>query len=187
MSRVAFMTFGVLHAPRTHRRSKAFLDGSPAIHEAAERSEGFVAGSNLDSDTGRDRWGQFICPGFLPEELGPHMARTLTLWESLETLFAFAYAGPHAAALGGRKEWFRKTEFPAYVVWWVADDQVPTFAEATARLERLHERGPTPEAFTFSCPFDWDGTPTAIDHTLVNEIIARNAGRTHTDEPSIHV
>ncbi|HAI99705.1 MAG TPA: DUF3291 domain-containing protein, partial [Dehalococcoidia bacterium] len=36
---------------------------------------------------------------------------------------------------------------PAYVVWWVSDDHVPTWEEAWERLEHLNDNGPSPYAF----------------------------------------
>jgi Domain of unknown function (DUF3291) len=175
MARVAFMTFGVLHEPRAHLRSKGFIDRIPANYEMAERSEGFVDRSHLDPDTDRHSWGELVCPRFLPDELHPNVARTLTLWQSLESVCAFSYSGLHAEALGLRKEWFRKTEFPSYVIWWVADDHVPTFIDSTARLERLYTNGPCPDAFNFKRSFDREGNPMAIDPLLVREIATRNA------------
>jgi hypothetical protein len=175
MPRVAFMTFGVLHEPRAHLHSKGFIDRIPANYEAAERSEGFIHRSHLDPDTGRHSWGDLVCPRFLPQELHPNVARTLTLWRCLESVCAFAYSGLHAEALSLRKEWFRKTDFPSYVIWWVADDHIPTFIDSTARLERLNANGPCPDAFNFKRPFDWKGNPKAMDHSLARQIATRNA------------
>ncbi len=175
MARIAFMTFGVLYEPRAHSRSKGFIDRIPATYEVAERSEGFIDRSHLDPDTGRHSWGELVCPRFLPDELHPNVARTLTLWRNLESVFAFSYAGLHGEALTLRAQWFRKPEFPSYVIWWVADDHVPTFIESTERLERLHANGPEPDAFNFRRAFDSDGNPTVLDRILAKEIVARNA------------
>ena len=174
VARIAFMTFGVLYEARTHPRSKGFIDRIPAIYEVAERSEGFIARSHLDPDTGRHSWGDLVCPRFLPDDLHPHVARTLTLWRSLESVFAFSYADLHGEALALRAEWFRKPEFPSYVIWWVADDHVPTFIESTARLERLHAKGPDPDAFNFRRCFDSKGNRRVLDRVLAKEIVARN-------------
>src|SRR2546430_16358592 len=80
----------------------------PATYEVAERSEGFIDRSHLDPDTGRHSWGELVCPRFLPDELHPNVARTLTLWRSLESVFAFSYADLHGEALTLRAQWFRK-------------------------------------------------------------------------------
>ena len=175
MARIAFMTFGVLYESRAHSRSKGFIDRIPAALEEAEKSEGFIARSYLDPDTGRHSWGELVCPRFLPDELHPNVARTLSLWRSLESVFAYSYAGLHRDAMTLRDEWFRKREFPTHVVWWVADDHVPTFIESTAKLERLHANGPDPAAFNLKRPFDPNGHPTAVDRVLAKEMADRNA------------
>jgi uncharacterized protein DUF3291 len=169
------MTFAVLYETRAHPRSQGFIDRIPAALEQAERSEGFIARSHLDPDTGLHSWGELVCPRFLPDDLHPNVARTLTLWRSLEAVCAFSYAGLHREAMTLRDQWFRKREFPTHVIWWVADDHVPTFSESTARLERLHAEGPGPEAFSFRRCFDSAGHPTLLDRVLINELTARNA------------
>jgi len=169
------MTFGVLYEPRGHARSKGFIDRIPAVYEVAERSEGFIGRSHLDPETSRHSWGELVCPRFLPDELHPNVARTLTLWRSLESVFAFSYADLHGDALALRAQWFRKPEFPSYVIWWVADDHVPTFIESTARLEKLYAEGPHPAAFNFRRSFDSHGTPTVLNRVLAKEIVTRNA------------
>jgi hypothetical protein len=173
--RIAFMTFGVLYESRAHSRSKGFIDRIPATYEVAQQSEGFIDRSHLDLETGRHSWGELVCPRFLPDELHPNVARTLTLWQSLESVYAFSYAGLHGEAVNMRAQWFRRPEFPSYVIWWVADDHVPNFIESTARLEQLHANGPGPHAFHFRRPFDAEGNPTALDRALAKAIVARNA------------
>ena len=93
------MTFAVLYEPRAHSRSKGFIDRIPAALEEAERSEGFIARSHLDPDTGRHSWGELICPRFFSDDLHPNVARTLSLWRSLESVFAFSYGGLHREAM----------------------------------------------------------------------------------------
>lgn len=182
MARVAFMTFGVLYEPRAHLRSKGFIDRIPANYEVAERCEGFIDRSHLDPDTGKHSWGELVCPRFLSEALHPNVARTLTLWTDLESVFAFSYSGIHAEALRLKKEWFRKTDFPSHVIWWVADDHVPTFIQSTARLEQLYADGPSVEAFNFKRPYDRDGNPTVLDLALVRQMIARNGATNRAPE-----
>jgi len=42
-------------------------------------------------------------------------------------------------------------------MWWLADGYVPTWSEASKRLEQLHDFGPTPHAFNFGTSFNPDG------------------------------
>ena len=55
-----------------------------------------------------------------------------------------------------------------YVAWWVPDDHTPDYKEAMDRLERLHDEGPSPDAFDFKRPFDADGRPIALERTQVS-------------------
>lgn len=175
MARLAFMTFGVLYEPRTHERSKGFIDRVPANYASAESSEGFIDHSQLDPDTGRHSWGDSICPAFVSQDLHPNVAHTFSLWDDLESVYAFAYADVHAEALRRRREWFSAPAYPSYVAWWVADDHTPSVREATDRLEQLHAEGPGPQAFDFKRPFDPAGQPTALDRDLIKAKIERNA------------
>jgi hypothetical protein len=105
-------------------------------------------------------WGVFVLPRFydggsLPGTIT--QASTLSLWRDIEAVRRFAYNGLHKAALAKRGEWFRRPEWPTYVMWWVADDHTPTWAEACRKLEELHDLGPTPAAFSFKTPFDAEG------------------------------
>jgi hypothetical protein len=54
-----------------------------------------------------------------------------------------------------RKRWW-------YSIWWVGDDEAPSWAEAPRRLEHLDDRGPTPYTFYFRTPFDVRGQPTRL-------------------------
>jgi hypothetical protein len=49
-----------------------------------------------------------------------------------------------------------------YVAGWVADDATPSWEEAMARLDHLHEHGSSPQAFDFKAPFDAAGNPATI-------------------------
>ena len=175
MARLAFMTFGVLYEPRTHPRSKGFIDRVPSVYEVVERSDGFIDRSYLDPETGRHSWGISICPTFVSQDLYSHLAHTFSLWRDLESVYAFSYADLHGEALRFRHEWFPAAKFPNYVAWWVADDHVPSVREATDRLEQLHKEGPTPAAFTFKAPFDAQGAPATLDRALIKAKIARNS------------
>ncbi len=82
----------------------------------------------------------------------------------------------HAEALSRRRDWFREALGPGYVAWWVADDHTPSTAEGAARLDRLHEAGPTFEAFDFRQPFDAAGSPAKLDVSQV-KLARKQIGR----------
>jgi heme-degrading monooxygenase HmoA len=77
----------------------------------------------------------------------------LSVWESLEALRGFVYAGRHLEVLRRRREWFHRMDDPIVALWWVPAGTVPTVAEAKERLGLLARLGPTAGAFTFRAPF----------------------------------
>jgi hypothetical protein len=89
----------------------------------------------------------------------------LTVWDSLESLRAFAYTSNHVSVLRRRREWFERLATAHLALWWVAAGHRPSVQEAHDRLERLRRDGPTPAAFTFRTPFEPDaadpGAPLA--------------------------
>jgi hypothetical protein len=85
---------------------------------------------------------------------GEAMLVNLTVWESLDALYAFTYRGDHLGPLRRRREWFKPTGSAAVVLWWVPAGHIPTIEEARTRLAHLTEHGPTPEAFTFRHSFE---------------------------------
>jgi len=168
MARLAFYTFGVLHETIGHPRVQDFWDRVVPVIRSAASYPGYIA---HDSDRG-ERWGEDTAPRFYDPAIHPPVAEgqssrsaapaTLSLWHDVASVVAFAYSGMHREALQRRKEWFRTPEWPTYVAWWVGDDEVPTRAEATQRLEYLHDHGSTPHAFNFKQPFDADGNPAPL-------------------------
>ncbi len=152
MVKVAFYTFTILHEGKEHPKYKGFFDRVPFIFESAEKAS-------------------LAEPGFFVDDQHATQAplATLSVWEDLESVYAFAYHGRHAEALSKRQEWFIKSEWPTYVAWWVEDDQIPTREEAAKRLEHLHENGSTPQAFDFKTPFDAAGEPIRMDPAKIRE------------------
>jgi hypothetical protein len=93
----------------------------------------------------------------------PRLIINLTVWESVETLAAFAYRDPeHLAIMRRRREWFEKLDLHT-VLWWVPAGHLPSVTEAEERLEHLREHGATPRAFTFRTPFPAPGAETAAE------------------------
>ncbi|MBC8281304.1 MAG: DUF3291 domain-containing protein [Chloroflexi bacterium] len=188
MAKLAFYTYGILEETKGRPHSKGFIDRVPDVFESAERSDGFI-----DRDRARSRedaslaWGDpDASPRYTKEQwlaqtgdstvspiilTGPdsYEAATLSLWDDLESVYAFAYNGRHFEALKKRAEWFVKPEWPTYVAWWVEDGETPTREDAAGRLEHLHDKGSTPHAFDFKTPFDASGTPWKMDRPKIQE------------------
>ncbi|MFI6926917.1 DUF3291 domain-containing protein [Nonomuraea spiralis] len=87
-------------------------------------------------------------------DYGDHLLINFSLWESLETLWDYAYRSVHLGVLRRRREWFLRAAEPYMVMWWVPEGHIPSLAEGMARLERLRADGPGPEAFTFKDSYD---------------------------------
>jgi hypothetical protein len=77
----------------------------------------------------------------------------LSVWRSLDDLWAFTYRSDHRTVFARRFEWFERRNGPNLVIWWQRAGQIPDVPEALRRLRMLEERGPTPEAFTFKRTF----------------------------------
>ena len=77
----------------------------------------------------------------------------MSVWRSVEDLFAFAYRSDHRALLRGRRRWFERPEAPHLVLWWVPAGHIPSVAEGYAKLEELRAGGPSAAAFTFDQRF----------------------------------
>ena len=176
MAKVAFMTFGILLGPRNSGTVKGFTDRIPGVYEAVDGSDGFVDRSKIDETTGQHSWGELPVPRFILDGEESCIARTLSLWDDLESVFAFGYAGNHAEALSHRMEWFRPGDYPTYVAWWIDDGEIPNWVDAHARHEHLHDNGPTPYAFNFKAAFGADGEPVEISRAKAKAKVIKNLG-----------
>jgi len=182
-TRLAFFTVGVLHEPAGEARVQDFVDRVPGVYGEAGNSAGFHSRSIRHVETWKHSWGDPVVPACyraLYPGIGEDLRRipmTFSLWDDLESVATFAYNGPHAQALGKRKEWFIADGLPTYVAWWVSEGHPMTFKQAADKLDFLHTCGPGPEAFTFAKPFDSDGNPLRLDRVLVQSKAKRNESK----------
>ena len=78
----------------------------------------------------------------------------MTVWESPDALFEFAYKSHHVEFFRRRREWFLPlTDLPELTLWWVLAGHLPTLDEAGAKILYLRDHGPTPLAFTLKQRF----------------------------------
>jgi hypothetical protein len=77
----------------------------------------------------------------------------MSVWESIDALFKYAYYSDHTDIFRRRAEWFIKMETPAVALWWVEVGHIPTVAEAQEKLLLIENNGQTPLAFTFKKRF----------------------------------
>ena len=113
------------------------------INALAEASPGFVW--RLKGDNNNATQLQFT-----PD---PLFIVNLSVWRSIDDLWAFTYASTHKELFRRRFEWFERRETPNMVMWWQPVGTIPEVPDALARLRRLTVDGPTPEAFTFKQRF----------------------------------
>ncbi|HUR04182.1 MAG TPA: DUF3291 domain-containing protein [Nonomuraea sp.] len=90
----------------------------------------------------------------LTHKYGDHLLLNFSVWESLDSLWNYAYRSPHLDVLRRRREWFLRMAEPYMVLWWIPEGYIPSLAEGMERLERLKAEGPSPEAFTFKDSYD---------------------------------
>ncbi len=117
----------------------------------------------VDGQPGTPSWGDVAIPAHFYPLSSDQVPVTLSLWEDLESVAAFAYRGSHGEALAHRSEWFPPLTGPPYVAWWVPDDHVPNYEEACTRWTILQEQGATSEAFDLKAPFDAEGRPARLN------------------------
>jgi hypothetical protein len=98
----------------------------------------------------------------------PLMIVNLTVWESIETLRAYAYRSSHVEFFRRRREWFVPLDGPSLVLWWLPAGHRPSVEEAKARLERLAAAGPKPEAFTLKASFPAPSAQGAAEEVPVD-------------------
>jgi heme-degrading monooxygenase HmoA len=116
------------------------------INALAESSPGFVWRYVSDARKPEDR-----------EYDDPMLLFNMSVWESAEHLYDYAYRSDHARVFADRRKWFEKLSQPQVVLWWVPSQHRPTVAEAQQRLNLLAAQGPSPRAFTFRVRYDPDG------------------------------
>ncbi|MQA73828.1 MAG: DUF3291 domain-containing protein [Solirubrobacterales bacterium] len=81
------------------------------------------------------------------------MIINMSVWESLDALWAFVYDGGHLEVMRRRREWMRHLAEAYMGLWWLPAGELPTVEQAKERLAHLREHGPTPRAFTFKRRF----------------------------------
>jgi hypothetical protein len=88
----------------------------------------------------------------------------MSVWDSIEALWAFVYDGGHLEVMRRRREWMIKLAESHQALWWLPKGEIPTIEDARDRLEHLRAHGPTARAFTFKQRYlGPDGDPAALD------------------------
>jgi hypothetical protein len=125
-------------------RMQGFVDLHGPLDELARASPGFVwrpQASELDVR-------ELAVFGDLSR-----VVPNLSVWESIEALRDYVYGSAHREALRRRAEWFLRPTAASTALWWVAEGERPSCAEAHRRLTLLRTEGPSPQAFTLARPY----------------------------------
>jgi hypothetical protein len=116
---LAQMNSARLRAPLDDPSMVKFIEGLTPMNELADRSPGFVwrlIGENGD--------------GTISTPTDPATIYTLSVWESVEHLRAYAYQSAHLDYLRRRRDWFAPHEHPeSLVLWWIPAGQIPTLKQ----------------------------------------------------------
>jgi len=147
---LAQLNIGRTLAPLDSLQLAGFVANLERVNALADAAPGFVWRLQDDS-------GDATSIRAFEDEL---MILNMSVWESLEALWAYVYDGEHLAVMRRRREWFERIE-QHMCLWWAEEGRIPTVAEAIGRLEELRAVGPSPRSFTFKRPFDEHGA--AVD------------------------
>jgi heme-degrading monooxygenase HmoA len=133
-------------APADDPRMADYIARLDEMNHLAERSPGFVWRYLTDSRDPAQR-----------EFSDPLVLFNMSVWESVDALHAYAYRTAHSEVYAGRRQWFVEKKAMvgghALAMWWIAEGERPSVAEAKARLALIEAEGPTERAFTFKQRF----------------------------------
>jgi hypothetical protein len=140
---LAQLNIGIIKAAMDSPVMADFAGNLERINALAEASPGFVW--RLQSDEGN-------ATSIRPFE-NENMLVNMSVWQDMQALSGYVYKSAHMELMRRRKEWFERMSEAFLVLWWVPAGHQPSLSEASARLDLLRAKGPTPEAFTFRHAF----------------------------------
>ena len=120
-------------------RIAEFMAQLDDVNALADRSIGFVW--RLQDETGNAT--------AIKTDGDPRFIVNMSVWASIDDLFAFVYRTTHTKVMVRRREWFERPDAAVQVLWWVETGHEPTVDEGLAKLEELRTNGPSAAAFTF--------------------------------------
>lgn len=126
-----------LRYPKSDSRNQGFVEILAGLNELADKSPGFV-------------WRMIGDP---PVDGDSLYLVNLSTWATVDDLWSYTYRSLHREALRDRRQWFEQSRDMTLVLWWVANDERPSFDAALAKLRSLQQLGPTRDHFTFRCRF----------------------------------
>jgi uncharacterized protein DUF3291 len=154
---VAQVNFGRLVAPLDSPQLADFVAGLAPVNAVADGAPGFVW--RLQTEDGNATAVRAFEQD--AEGSGGGILLNMSVWESVETLAAYAYGPAHVAVLRRRREWFERMKDAYTALWWIPRGHIPTVGEAEDRVKHLRAHGPTPYAFTLKVHFPPPGSADA--------------------------
>ena len=148
---IAQVNIARMIAPLDSPVMKDFVDNLDRINAVADSAAGFVW--RLKGD-GND------ATSLRPYD-DDRIIVNMSVWESIDALFKYAYYSDHTDFFRRRAEWFVKMATPAVALWWIEAGHIPTVAEAQEKLAHIEQHGPTPQVFTFKQRFTVEEMMTA--------------------------
>jgi hypothetical protein len=140
---VAQINVGYPVAPLDSEQLRGFVDMLVPINALADAAPGFVW--RLQTEDGDAT----AIRAFGDDRLILNMS----VWASVDALADFVFGSDHAAVMRQRRQWFERMSEAYTCLWWIPAGEVPTLADAEARLTALRADGPTPYSFTFRQAF----------------------------------
>jgi hypothetical protein len=157
---LAQLNVGIIKAPLESPVMADFVNNLDRINALAEASPGFVW--RLQTEEGN-------ATALRPTE-DENFLVNMSVWEDADSLSQFVFKSAHVEIMRRRREWFERMVEAYLVLWWVPKGHLPTVDEALAKLVRLREHGPSPEAFTFRTAFPPpDAAPDRTPFAFGNE------------------
>lgn len=122
-----------------------FVSMIAEVNAAAEAAEGFIWRLRDDGDGS-------LSVRLAAEGLdGDDMLVNMSVWRDLASLRAFVIDHPgHRALMKRRFEWFHRALEPMTVCWFVEEGEIPTVADAQAKLIELRLSGTSQQLFEFT-------------------------------------
>jgi hypothetical protein len=109
------------------------------INALAESSEGFVWRLKGESNNATA----------IPVTEDRFLLINMSVWTTIDELFAFTYRSAHTEYVRRRGEWFERIKEMYLACWYVPAGHMPTVSEAMERIDHIRRHGPTPYAFSF--------------------------------------
>ncbi len=139
---LAQMNVATMRYPKDDPRVAEFFERIDEINAIADASPGFVW--RLQDESGN---------ATAIETDDPYEIVNMSVWESVDALFAYVYRSDHKQLIAKRKDWFERPTKAFQALWWIPAGHTPSVDEGLDKLRRLDANGPTADAFTFKTLF----------------------------------